>query len=437
MHFCIHRGSSEIGGSCVEIFTKTTRIVVDLGMPLVDRQGDDFDSHSLKNKKVKQLIDEKILPDIEGLYDQNNPVDGLLISHPHQDHYGLLKYITGGVPVYLGKATHELIKIGGLFANNEIEIKNPQYFSAWKSFTIGDIKITPYLMDHSAFDSYLFLIEGEGKRLIYSGDFRSHGRKGKLFEHFKTLNLGAVDVLLMEGTVVSREEHYKNKPENFIEQEIEKLFKESKPNLVYASGQNIDRIVSLYRAAKRNKKIFVIDLYQAAVLEKVTKFTRNKTIPYPSASFPEIRVYFPQNQISRLYSKDRNDIINRLYRYRIKVEEISKLASRIVMLVRPSYKNEKKLFSGIKNGNIVYSLWSGYLKKPYTSSFIDLLENKYGYTMHHIHTGGHADVQTLQELVEAVNPKQLVPMHTFSPEVFKDFFNAEVRLTKDGEIIKV
>jgi len=43
------------------------------------------------------------------------------------------------------------------------------------------------LIDHSAYDSYVFLIEAEGKRLVYSGDFQGHGRKGKsptsLLEH--------------------------------------------------------------------------------------------------------------------------------------------------------------------------------------------------------------------------------------------------------------
>ena len=35
MNFKIHRGTQEIGGSCVEIWTESTRIVVDFGMPLV------------------------------------------------------------------------------------------------------------------------------------------------------------------------------------------------------------------------------------------------------------------------------------------------------------------------------------------------------------------------------------------------------------------
>jgi Cft2 family RNA processing exonuclease len=36
MNFKIHRGTKEIGGSCVEIWTDTSRIVIDLGMPLVN-----------------------------------------------------------------------------------------------------------------------------------------------------------------------------------------------------------------------------------------------------------------------------------------------------------------------------------------------------------------------------------------------------------------
>ncbi len=79
MRYCVHRVRLEIDVSCVEFFTKTTRIVVDLGMPLVDKQGGNFDGQSLKNKTVEKLIDDKILPDIDGLYDQNNPIDGLLI----------------------------------------------------------------------------------------------------------------------------------------------------------------------------------------------------------------------------------------------------------------------------------------------------------------------------------------------------------------------
>jgi len=34
MRFCIHRGTHEIGGTCVEIEAQGKRIVLDIGLPL-------------------------------------------------------------------------------------------------------------------------------------------------------------------------------------------------------------------------------------------------------------------------------------------------------------------------------------------------------------------------------------------------------------------
>ena len=39
MTFIIHRGASEIGGSCVEVCSASTRIIVDIGMPLMNSDG--------------------------------------------------------------------------------------------------------------------------------------------------------------------------------------------------------------------------------------------------------------------------------------------------------------------------------------------------------------------------------------------------------------
>ena len=47
MKFKIHRGTKEIGGSCVEVWTDKCRIVVDIGMPLVNPDRTPFDSRFL------------------------------------------------------------------------------------------------------------------------------------------------------------------------------------------------------------------------------------------------------------------------------------------------------------------------------------------------------------------------------------------------------
>ena len=42
---------------------------------------------------------------------------------------------------------------------------------------IGDLSVTAYPVDHSAFGAVAYLIEHGGKRLLYTGDLRFHGRR--------------------------------------------------------------------------------------------------------------------------------------------------------------------------------------------------------------------------------------------------------------------
>ena len=84
MKIRIYRGTKEIGGTCIELTSDNGKILwIDLGAPLDDKN-----------------------PDID--YAQNK-VDALLISHPHQDHFGLMEKIGPEVPVYIGQVSLELI----------------------------------------------------------------------------------------------------------------------------------------------------------------------------------------------------------------------------------------------------------------------------------------------------------------------------------------
>ena len=68
MQLIIHRGTQEIGGTCVELITGKSKILIDFGMPLVDSQQEPFDSKILADKSVAELKKLKILPDVKGLY---------------------------------------------------------------------------------------------------------------------------------------------------------------------------------------------------------------------------------------------------------------------------------------------------------------------------------------------------------------------------------
>lgn len=434
LSFKIHRGTKEIGGSCVEVWTENTRILIDFGIPLVEKDGKEFEFGKYKSLNISELVNKGILPDIQGLYDNSeNLIDAVIISHPHQDHYGLVNFISKDVQFYLGEATHKIIELNNIFTPQEIHLKNITYFEKEKPFKIGDISVTPYWADHSAFDAYSFFVEANGKSLFYSGDFRSHGRKAKAFYWFTHNAPQNVDYLLLEGTTISREiKPFKTEPE--IENELVRVFKnQEKINLIYTSGQNIDRLTSIYRACKRTGKILVVDVYIAKVLKELSKFAG---IPYPSDDFENLKVMFPFFTSRRLKNEGNEKILYQFKKYKITKEEISNQSDKIVMIVRPSMQKDLEKTNGMFNGNLIYSMWEGYLINSGTKKFIDFLKKR-NFTMDKIHTSGHADTKTLKQMVAAINPKYIVPIHTFEGAKYKDIFKEPVVEMKDGETKRI
>jgi len=431
MNFTIHRGTKEIGGSCMEVWTESTRILIDMGMPLVEKDGKEFDFSKYKNFNISELIKEGVLPDVKGLYDDSDRlIDGVVISHAHLDHYGLINYINKKIEFHLGEATHKIIELNNLFTSQEIILDHFAWFQRELAFKIGDITITPYWADHSAFDSYSFLIEANGKRIFYSGDFRSHGRKARVFQWFLHNAPQNIDYLILEGTTIGRAAK-PPKTEEALELEFVAKFREpDKINLVYASGQNIDRIVSIYKACEKAGKTFVVDVYVAKVLQELSRFAK---IPRPSKSFGNIKVIFTKHTGDKLKREGNKYIIDCFRDYEITEDEINNEPGKYVMLVRPSMQYDLERIQNIDGGNLTYSMWEGYLKKTYTKSFIDYLTDR-KFTMSIIHTSGHADTETLIKMVDAISPKNIVPIHTFNASEYKKIFPYTVKELKDGEI---
>jgi len=272
------------------------------------------------------------------------------------------------------------------------------------------------------------LVEANGKSIFYSGDFRSHGRKAGAFKWFTHNAPQNVDYLLLEGTSISRS-NKPFKPEEEIEDELVEIFKQQKTNLIYTSGQNIDRLTSVYKACIKTEKIFVVDVYVAKILKELSKFAK---IPYPSDSFKNIKVIFSYFTSRRLKKEGHEKILYQFKNYKITKEEIAKQFDKIVMIVRPSMKKDLERISGIDGGNLIYSMWEGYLKQSGTKKFIDYL-TKRKFTIHKIHTSGHADTKTLKKMVDSINPKNIVPIHTFEGNKYKNIFKEPIIKLKDGE----
>jgi ribonuclease J len=413
MKLIIHRGAHEIGGSCVELRTQKSRILIDFGLPLVNQENV-----------------SKSLPNIEGLYrNQPRKIDAIFISHSHPDHYGLLKYVNLDIPIYMSQGAKELIGISDAFTPIKSGKLNAEIMENRKAVFINDIKVTPYLMDHSAFEAFAFLIEGEGKRVFYSGDFRGHGRKSSLFKQILMDPPTNIDCLLMEGTALGRQDKiYKN--ETSVQKRIEEVLREAgNITLLFASSQNIDRIVSAYKACRSAGAVFVIDAYTAYILEKLKPLSKG----IPQFNWKDMRVKFYWQQNKSLIAKES---VKTLYRYKtrkIDFKEINGGGRKFLILARanPIFPHLLNKLNYAKGTKLIYSLWEGYL----TDIFRGFCADK-GLIIENIHSSGHATLVDLKAFAKAIGPRVLIPFHTFCPQEYKKLFS-NVHFLGDGEVFEL
>lgn len=430
MKLTVHRGAKEIGGSCVELTTRTTRLVLDLGLPLVDANREPFDSRAAMAKSPELLKAEKVIPPISGLFDTDHPPpDGVLLSHAHLDHAGLLHLSRSTVPIFATSGTSKMMLAGAVFAGQrEMDRTRFREVVSQQPVQIGDCRVTPLAVDHSIYGSVAFLIEAEGKTILYSGDFRNHGRKpGMLRDLLDHLKAKTVDVLICEGT------HFgSDKEQGLTEYQLESRIVElirTAPALVLAtfSALDVDRIVTLYKAAQEAGRVFVVDGYAAFVMYLIGRRTK---VPRPSKEMG-IRVFF-----NELFERRKLDNIREKFLGdRIELTEILAEPTKHLMVFRPSMREFD--FNGTlpTQCRCLYGYWKGYLPRP---DWVELQKHiaDVGGDFIQAHVSGHAYIADIISFVNSMNPRTVIPIHTFEPQMFEEHFANVLRIC-DGQTVDV
>lgn len=410
MRVCIHRGASQIGGTCVEIKAQGKRLVLDVGTPLDAEDAGPAD-----------------LPMVSGFTDADPSLLGVIISHPHQDHYGLATLLHKGTVFLMGEAAERILAASAIFTPSGGTFGRVIHLINRKPIVLGPFTITPFLMDHSAYDSYALLVEADGKRLFYTGDLRGHGRKAKLFERLVAHPPENVNVLLMEGTTLKRQGTDEGFPtERDIENDLVKIFRTTPGMpLVWCSGQNIDRIVTVFRAAKRSNRQLILDMYTAHILKVIGKPT------LPQAEWKEVKVFLPRSQKMAIIRNQRFDVSDMYKPFRIYPRNLSGAAKSSVMLFRPSMRADVENAGCLDGARLIYSMWDGYYDDDKNRDFREWLEQE-GILLNRCHTSGHASTKDLRRLREAFSPAEVTPIHTEQPARYESIFGG-VRIHKDGD----
>jgi ribonuclease J len=408
MKACIHRGSDNIGGSCVEVRAQDgSRLLLDLGLPL----DTDYDVPP---------------PSVSGIDGSDAHLRGIVVSHSHPDHYGLIDEAAPKIPIYMGAATSRILKEAKYFTPIGLERPVIHEIVDRLPLPIGPFTITPFLVDHSAFDAYAILVETDGRRLLYGGDLRAHGRKPGAFLSLVTEPPENVDALLLEGTTISRDEAGQTISEAEVETRLRgEIRKTAGMLLACYSAQNIDRLVSVYRAAIREGRDLIIDLYGAAIAAASGRST------VPQADWERVRVYVPRSQRVRVKKTGQFWRVNELGGSRIYAEEIIEDQKHWVMSFRPSMAAELDRVGALQGARAFWMMWSGYLEGESGRRTVDTFRRR-DIPLSIVHASGHAALEDLQRLATAIDAGRIVPIHTAASTRYPDLFE-RVEEHVDGE----
>ncbi len=402
MQVRILKGTNQIGGVFTELSTsKGTKIIIDFGEDLDD---------------IKQL------EEIEGLTIGKPEYSGVIITHNHQDHMGRIDEIIPEIPVYMSDLSRKIFEMVFCFSAKRGNIKRETLnIEDNKPFKIKDITITPYIVDHSAYNAFMLLIEADGKRILHTGDFRSHGYKGKILE--PTLKkIGKVDLLITEGTTFSREQT-KSQTEQELADEIAKKTKSYDQVLMLMSTTNIDRVTTMQKVANKTGKTVIHDIVLSNVLSLVTQKIPN------ALNSNNVYVFLPSYNYIQ---KDKAEYRQFIEPYEEKIKLTGhKLHEKFIMNIRVSMLRDiekLKLKSKVlDNACVVYSQWLGYKQDELYKKFLNRMK-ELDIDVLDLHTSGHADNLTIRKMIELTAPNVIIPIHTENKQRIKEYTDKAVIL---------
>jgi ribonuclease J len=199
--------------------------------------------------------------------------------------------------------------------------------------------------------------------------------------------------------------------------------------LVWCSGQNIDRICSIVKAANRARRQIIVDLYVASVLHAIRD---QHGIPQPGKGRYGLKVWFAEPTWGSVRRR-KHEVDPAIKAARVYSDRIGYSLADSVLVVRPSMLNALSSIDGLQEGLFVHSLWAGYADRPENRCFLDFLSGRHFQTVH-IHASGHASLAVLKRVVEQVQPRKLIPIHTLHPEAYGDAFReTAVQILQDRE----
>ncbi|MFO7791565.1 MAG: MBL fold metallo-hydrolase [Candidatus Saliniplasma sp.] len=440
---------------------------------------DDVDDDGRVLNRDSRLLDLSDLITYEDHTEEHGEefLDALFLSHAHFDHVGDMNYIHPDIPLYCSDVTKTLVEtIDELtkFKSEAISMKRPEidfrksgmfadepYIKKEDSerdcFTLGDgewtsvgsIEVKAIDVDHSVPGASSYIVETEGKKVLYTGDIRFHGTYPLSIDEYAAKVGDDVDVMICEGTRVDSESLI---TEEDVKQQIIDEIKEVE-GLVFVdfSWKDTTRYETIRDACKECGRTFIIDARLAYLLNELGEkpetddmkvfLKRRGSALYSPTDYSRAKHEYG-------YSVDKENLDPSHYENGLTALEIMEEPGNYVLMF--SYYDLNQLFDfADENGKIPDSKFIRAQCEPFSDDMaldeerminwlerfgIDFEEGepdrppgcnnidceKIKPAIDRSHVSGHASRPELNELIGKIDPDTLIPVHTLNPGEFKN-----------------
>lgn len=377
-------GLDEIGKNLTAFEYGNEIIIVDCGMAFPD---DDMPGVDM------------VINDITYLVKNRQKINGIFLTHGHEDHIGGLPYFLKeiNVPVYGTKLTLGLVeqklKEHNLLSSVKLVRTRPgTVITAGKFFTVEFITT-----NHSIADSVALAIKSPAGTVVHTGDFKIDSTPivGDVIDLTRLGELGKEGVLALMSDSTNVERPGYAMSERTVGEKFENIFQNCNKRIIVATfASNVHRVQQIIDAAAKNRrKVAVSGRSMENIIEISILLGYMKVPEGVLINIDNIKKYKP-NEIVIITTGSQGEPMSALTRMAFsdhRKVEVTK-DDLIVISASPIPGNEKAV------SNVINELFKIGAEVIYKS----LMD---------VHVSGHACQEELKLIMSIVKPKYFIPVH--------------------------
>ncbi|WP_424976913.1 ribonuclease J [Leisingera sp. S232] len=338
-----------------------------------------------------------IMPDMTWLKERADQLEGIFITHGHEDHIGAIAHMYAhlNVPVYARAFTANLARRKMEEAGHDPA--NVHILQAWpETIKLGPFTIGVAPMSHSIPESGALVIDSPAGRVVHTGDFKLDASPlvGEPFdpEMWQEIAKDGIQALICDSTNVFSQHPGRSEAE--LPEEITKLFAEAKGMVAATTfASNVARVKTLAEAgAKAGRSVVLLGRAMRRMIEAATE--TGVLTDFPKVVNPEDAGDIPRENLMLITTGSQGE-------RRAATAQLARGKYRGLELKEgDTFLFSSKTIPGNEKGVIR-------IINQFSEKGVDVVDDSSGL----YHVSGHANGPDLEVVHNLLKPKMLIPMH--------------------------